>query len=85
MMTAMPTDLMYVFRVVQMLQGLLHLLGASENTRLSIMTSAAMKYVVTAKRHESSCVEANMANHPFLSSPHFVGKCTSGYFSSDCG
>ena len=46
MMEAMPTDLMYVFRVVQMMQGLLHLLGASESTRLTIMTSAAMKYVV---------------------------------------
>ena len=44
MMTAMPGDLMYVFRVVEMMRGLLHLLGGTENDRLSIMTTAAVKW-----------------------------------------
>ena len=43
MMTAMPGDLMYVFRVVEMMRGLLHLLGGTESDRLSIMTTAAVK------------------------------------------
>lgn len=43
MMSAMPSDLMYVFRVVEMLRGLLHLLGGTENDRLSIMTSMAVQ------------------------------------------
>lgn len=88
MMTAMPTDLMYVFRVVQMLQGLLHLLGASESARLSIITAEAMKYVWTDyKRHVYAFlfIEASMVSHPFPSSPRFAGKSTCGYFNSDCG
>lgn len=44
MMTAMPGDLMYVFRVVEMMRGLLHLLGGTESDRLSIMTTAAVKW-----------------------------------------
>ena len=44
MMTAMPGDLMYVFRVVEMMRGLLHLLGGRESDRLSIMTTAAVKW-----------------------------------------
>ena len=44
MMTAMPGDLMYVFRVVEMMRGLLHLLGGRESDRLSIMTTAAVSW-----------------------------------------
>lgn len=43
MMEAMPRDLMYVFRVIEMMRGLLRLLGGSESDRLRIMTTEAIK------------------------------------------
>ena len=42
-MGALPRDLMYVFRVIEMMRGLLRLLGGTEADRLNIMTSSAIK------------------------------------------